>query len=194
MRLRSCRSLPINGTPTDMPAPDQPAEEDEALSLVIGLFDSPGEHVATDVSQRVGDFCEARFRDPDVRSRLHMAAHELAENVGKYATSSGASLQVELEPWRDDACCVSIRTRNQAAPTRLAEAVRRLDEVMRARDPVALYDRLIEESPPVEGVSGLGLARIKAEGGLDFDYAISGNELTVVARGRFPKPRSPEVA
>ncbi len=33
----------------------------------------------------------------------------------------------------------------------------------------------------VEGVSGLGLARVRAEGGLDVDYKIEGNELTIIA-------------
>ena len=60
-----------------------------------------------------------------------------------------------------------------------------------------LYDRMIEESAPLEGVSGLGLARIRAEGGLDFDYTIEGDELTLIVTAPVPEPPSfgaPELA
>lgn len=178
-----------------MPAADQPVkEEDTEHSLFIRLSSRPAECFATDVSRRVGELCRATLCDSDVSSRFHMAALELAENVSKYSTSSRASLKLQLERRQDEGYSVSIRTRNQAPPARLAEVARRLDELMGTRDAVALYDRLIEESPPIEGVSGLGLARIKAEGGLDLDYAISGSELTIIARGRFPNPPPPEAA
>ena len=51
-----------------------------------------------------------------------------------------------------------------------------------AEDPVVYYDQLIAESAPRSGGSGLGLARIRAEGELDLDFAIDGNELTISAR------------
>ncbi len=132
------------------------------------------------ISRLVTDFCRAGLGNLDT-SRFYMAAHELAENVTKYSTTSRGSLEVELSE-RDGAQTLSLRTRNQASPDKLAEVARRLDELKRAEDPMALYDRIIERSAPIEGVSGLGLARIRAEGGFEFDYAIDGTELTLVAR------------
>jgi hypothetical protein len=68
------------------------------------------------------------------------------------------------------------------------EVEQRIIALMAAKDPAAFYDRLIEESIAHKGVSGLGLARIRAESGFDFDYTIEGDELTLVVSGVVPKP------
>src|SRR5690606_13514671 len=86
-----------------------------------------------------------------------------------------------------------VRTRNRTSPERLAEVEKRLRELKTTKDPSALYDRMIEESAPLEGVSGLGLARIRAEGGLDFDYTIDGDELTLIVTAPVPTPPPPGV-
>jgi hypothetical protein len=177
--------------PPDVP-PKGGSHADKNLSLFICLSFFPSEYFVTAISQLVCDFCEIGFRDMDLSSRFHMAAHELAENITKYATTSRVSLEVELQQNDAGEYVLSIRTRNEAAPDRLREVARRLEELKATKDPVGLYDRMIEESAPVDGVSGLGLARIKAESGLDFDYSISGNELTVIVQGPVPKPVTPE--
>jgi len=115
-----------------------------------------------------------------------MAAHELAENMTKYSSGSAVSLEVELSE-QDGEHLLTLRTRNHASPERLLEVSKRLSEIRAASDPAQLYDRLIEETAPLEGVSGLGLARIRAEG-LDFDYAIHGDELTLIVEERFSQP------
>lgn len=137
------------------------------------------------ISRLITDFCRVGLGELDT-SRFYMAAHELAENVTKYSTTARGSLEVELSE-RDGAHRLSLRTRNHASPEQLAEVTRRLDELKSARDPMALYDRIIEQSAPIEGISGLGLARIRAEGGFEFDYAVDGDELTLVASTEVPK-------
>jgi hypothetical protein len=141
------------------------------------------------ISRLVTGFCRVGLGDLDT-SRFYMAAHELAENVTKYSTTSRGSLEVELSE-RDGAHTLCLKTRNQATPAQLAEVTRRLDELKRAPDPMALYDRIIEQSAPIEGVSGLGLARIRAEGGFEFEYAIEGDELTLVASTEVAKSERP---
>jgi hypothetical protein len=135
----------------------------------------------------VSDFCQIGLRDLDISSRFHMAAHELAENITKYSTASRVSLEVELAE-TGGVHTLSVRTKNQAAPDRLDELRARLEELKTTQDPMGLYDRMIEQTAPLEGVSGLGLARIRAEGGLDFDYRINGNELTLVVQAPVPAP------
>lgn len=181
--------MPAESTPEE-PTPE--SEVDENLSLFICLSFFPSEYFVTAISQLVCDFCEIGFRDLDLTSRFHMAAHELAENITKYSTTTRVSLEVELTRRDDGQHLLRIRTRNEATPDRLKEVAKRLEELKSTKDPVELYDRMIEESAPLDGISGLGLARIKAEGGLDFDYQIAGNELTVVVQGPVPKPVSPE--
>ncbi|WP_438014119.1 hypothetical protein WMF18_24730 [Sorangium sp. So ce315] len=150
-----------------------------SLFLCITFF--PTERMANSVLRLVSSFCSMVVDDANVCSRFYMAAHELAENIIKYSSGPRVSLELALEE-RDGACVMKICARNEASPERLREVERRLFELKTTTDPVKHYDDLIIETAMVEGVSGLGLARVRAEGGLDVDYKIEGNELTIIAQ------------
>lgn len=159
----------------------------QKLSLSVCLSFGPNTALVSAIARLVSDFCDAGLRDLDITSRFHMAAHELAENLAKYSTAPRASIEVELEE-TESGHLLSVRTRNEASPEQLCEVEKRLRELKAAADPSEYYDRMIERTAPLEGVSGLGLARIRAEGGLDFDYTIEGNQLTLVVQAPVPKP------
>jgi hypothetical protein len=165
----------------------EPPGADKTVLLFISLAFFPSEFLVTAISQLVSDFCQIGLRDLDLSSRFHMAAHELAENITKYSTRERVSLEMELAETAG-VHTLSVKTKNHTSPDRLVEVERRLQELKATKDPVALYDRMIEETAPLEGVSGLGLARIRAEGGLDFDYRIEGDELTMVVQAPVPRP------
>jgi hypothetical protein len=167
-------------------APEPPSADKNVL-LFISLAFFPSEFLVSAISQLVGDFCQIGLRDLDLSSRFHMAAHELAENITKYSTRARVTLEMELAE-TGGVHTLSVKTKNHTSPDRLLEVERRLQELKTTKDPVALYDRMIEETAPLEGVSGLGLARIRAEGGLDFDYFIDGDELTMVVQAPVPQP------
>jgi hypothetical protein len=156
------------------------------VSLFLRLAFCPSTSLVSAISRLVSDFCRQGLSDLDISSRFHMAAHELAENMTKYSSGSAVSLEVELSELGGEHL-LTLRTRNHASPERLREVSQRLSEIRSAVDPAKLYDRLIEESAPLAGVSGLGLARIRAEG-LQFDYAIHGDELTLIVEERFSQP------
>ena len=65
---------------------------------------------------------------------------------------------------------------------KLREVTRRVSELKAAPDPIAYYDRLIRSTAPVMGMSGLGLARIRAEAGLDVDCSVEGREVSIVVQ------------
>jgi hypothetical protein len=127
------------------------------------------------------DFCQMAIEDLETTARLHMAAHELVENVLKYGSSPEVGLEFELERG-DSRSIVRLRTRNTAAPEQLREVTRRVSELKAAPDPVAYYDRLIRSTAPMAGMSGLGLARIRAEAGLDVDCSVEGREVSIVVQ------------
>jgi hypothetical protein len=156
------------------------------VSLFLRLAFCPSTSLVSAISRLVSDFCRQGLSDLDISSRFHMAAHELAENMTKYSSTSAVSLEIELSE-QAGAHLLTLRTRNRASPERLLEVAKRLAEIRAAADPAQLYDRLIEETAPLEGVSGLGLARIRAEG-LDFNYEIHGDELTLIVQERIIKP------
>src|SRR5688572_15085375 len=127
------------------------------------------------------DFCQMAIEDLETTSRLHMAAHELVENVLKYGSTPEVGLEFELERGEQHSI-VRLRTRNTAEPQQLEEVIRRVRELRTAPDPVAYYDRLIRSTAPLTGMSGLGLARIRAEAGLDVDCSVEGQEVSIVVQ------------
>jgi hypothetical protein len=127
------------------------------------------------------DFCQMTIGDRETTSRLHMAAHELVENVLKYGSTPEVGLEFELERCEKHSI-VRLRTRNTAEPQQLEEVLRRVHELRAAVDPVAYYDKLIRSTAPIMGVSGLGLARIRAEAGLDVDCSVNGTEVSIVVQ------------
>lgn len=162
------------------------ASDQRHVSLFLRLAFCPSHSLVSAISRLVSDFCRNGLQDLDISSRFHMAAHELAENMTKYSSSSAVSLEVELAE-HAGVHLLTLRTKNHASRERLLEVATRLDEIRAAADPAQLYDRLIEETAPLPGVSGLGLARIRAEG-LDFNYEIHGDELTLIVQEPVSKP------
>jgi hypothetical protein len=138
-------------------------------------------NIAGKIANWLIDFCQMTIEDGETTSRLHMAAHELVENVLKYGSSPEMALEFELERGADMSI-VRLRTRNTALPEQLREVTRRVSELRAAVDPVAYYDRLIRSTAPMVGMSGLGLARIRAEAGLDVDCSVEGREVSIVVQ------------
>ena len=126
------------------------------------------------------DFCQMAIEDLETTSRLHMAAHELVENVLKYGSSPEIGLEFELERG-DTRSIVRLRTRNTAAPEQLLEVARRVSELKAAADPVAYYDRLIRSTAPIVGTSGLGLARIFVEANMDVEIELTDERVCIKA-------------
>src|SRR5688572_29248019 len=111
------------------------AASTEAISFVISSSFGPSARLATSISRLVADFCKVRLGDLEVTSRCHMATHELAENITKYSTNSHVSLVVELSEGQGSHT-LSVKTRNETSPDRLAEVARRLDELKCTQDPM----------------------------------------------------------
>ncbi|KYF52485.1 hypothetical protein [Sorangium sp. So ce854] len=167
------------------------SEPTQSASLFLCITFFPSERLATAVLRLVSSFCGAVLDDANVSSRFYMAAHELAENITKYSTGPRVSLELALEE-DERSHIMKIRARNEASPERLREVEKRLLDLKTAADPLKHYDELITETAMVEGVSGLGLARVRAEGGLDVDYKIEGNELTIIAHAPLERWRTNE--
>jgi hypothetical protein len=79
----------------------------------------------------------------------------------------------------DGETTLRLSTRNRATPEYLRRAIELLTELKCAEDPLAYYDQLVRETAPKRGVSGLGLARIRAEGDLELYFAVEGDELRI---------------
>jgi len=128
----------------------------------------------------VTDLCEQVLDDADATARVAMAAHELMENVAKYASGGEGSMEVELSE-RDGQSHVQVSTKNRASAEQREILRHVIGELRSAVDPVAYYDAVIAKSARSKG-SGLGLARIRAEGNMDVELSIDGDEVTISAQ------------
>jgi hypothetical protein len=138
----------------------------------------------------VSDLCRPHLADPDGLSRLLLAAHELLENIVKYSVGEAAEFHLLVEA-KATGLLVRLRTKNRAAPERLADARWRLDALAKSRDPIAHYDELIRESAGRCDVSGLGLARIPAESEMELRYATDQDWLILTAEGNANERATP---
>jgi hypothetical protein len=120
------------------------------------------------------------IRDLDMESRVRIVVSELTENVAKYGTGTTALVNVDIEQRSDD-IYLRVETSNTATARDIERAVDLLREIKESTDPIAYYDDLIRAVAPtrIPGVSGLGLARIRAEGDLDLGYHARGGVLTI---------------
>lgn len=138
---------------------------------------------ATSVYRFVRDFYQRSLGDRDATSRVAMAVYELLENSIKYATNGESRLRLEIKAADEDprALLVTLRTSNRASPRDIQTVNDRFREMKEAKDPDEHYQKLMHRSATMEG-SGLGLARIWAEGGMDVDFETDDSWVTIKAR------------
>jgi hypothetical protein len=133
----------------------------------------------TSARRFVGDFVSSHFGDPEAASRVALTIHELLENTLKYSMDGQAQLDVALAD-ADGQKWIEVRATNRAEPERVAELRRRIEALRGAEDRMELYVSVMRQTAQREG-SGLGLARIVAEGEMDLACTVDGDEVTVKA-------------
>jgi hypothetical protein len=141
----------------------------------------PTYELITTAREFVTRFYDAILDDPDATSRVALTAQELLENATKYSTDGATTLEIDVT--REGAGHVlSVRTSNGADPEHLAELQRRFDTMQRSSDAFGYYTDLMVRTAKSREGSGLGLARVWAEGEMDVRCNIVGTEATIIAR------------
>ena len=128
----------------------------------------------------VSDFY-ARVLSNNVREMVAMATHELLENAVKYAIDDRATLRIDVEH-REPSDRVSIRIRNRSAPANIQPLREVLTRMHQQPDPLAHYVALMRETAKRKHGSGLGLARIRAEAGMELSLELEGDVVCILAQ------------
>ncbi|MCX4239325.1 hypothetical protein [Paraliomyxa miuraensis] len=131
-----------------------------------------------------------RRRSSPRGSELSMAAYELMENAMVYGGPDGeSSFSIAIDPDPEDPAngyLVRIKTRNRADPYQQQTVCQRLHALSEAEDPLAYYVGLMAATARRPEGSGLGLARVRVEAGMDLSCVVDGDQLEVVAQMRIP--------
>lgn len=148
-------------------------------------------NVLAPVRRFVSDIVERLIKRPEVASRIEVAVHELAENSLKYASGNGAKIEIEVYDVPKQMRVV-VRTTNRASPEFMQIVCGLIDEMKAANDPVAYYLKTLDRSASRAIGSGLGLARVFAESGMQLSYTKpNDDEICVTAEFHVPVTHPP---
>jgi hypothetical protein len=147
----------------------------------------PNPRMVSIVRRFVEETFEKLVGDPEAIFRVSMTAHELLENGAKYAVGRRATLRVVLEELEGGGASAHIALTNETTPEHVERLKVRIAEITRAEDPFGLYQALMRRSSKLRDESGLGLARIRAEGEMNLGLEVDGTRVTIVAQARVPE-------
>jgi two-component sensor histidine kinase len=150
----------------------------ENPTLNFGLQLQPQPRMVSVVRRFVEESFEKLVGDPEAVHRVSLAVHELLENAAKYAIGDQTGLTVCFD---GKGAGASIRLTNQTTPEHIARLRACIEAIQAAAEPFVHYQNLMRKTYGVEEESGLGLARIRAEGELKLSLEIRGNMVTIVA-------------
>jgi anti-sigma regulatory factor (Ser/Thr protein kinase) len=136
---------------------------ERARNAYVELNFRPNVQLVSVVRRFVSEFYQRTLKDPDVTARVALATHELLENAVKYSKDGETTVRIEIasegEPRE-----IAILLRNRAEDRHVAAIREIVDGVTDAPDAFAYYQQLLVRKAKIKQGSGLGLARICAEG------------------------------
>jgi len=151
-----------------------------AGNAYVELNFRPNVQLVSVVRRFVSEFYQRTLGDPDGSSRVALATHELLENAVKYSKDGETTIRIEISTTgapRE----VTIMLRNRAEESHIAAISAIVDGVAAAKDAFAYYQQLLHAKAKHREGSGLGLARICAEGEMKIAYTVNDDTVELLA-------------
>jgi anti-sigma regulatory factor (Ser/Thr protein kinase) len=146
-------------------------QSDQAHNAYVELNFRPNVQLVSVVRRFVSEFYQRTLKDPDGTSRVALATHELLENAVKYSMDGETTIRIEVasdgQPRQ-----VAILLRNRAEASHVAAIRELVDGIKNAPDAFAFYQQLLVRKARTKTGSGLGLARICAEGEMTVELRV----------------------
>jgi anti-sigma regulatory factor (Ser/Thr protein kinase) len=142
----------------------------------------PNVELISVVRRFVSEFYDQILVDKDATSRVAMATHELLENAVKYSSDGETSVCIDIV---DDGTRsqIAIRIGNRARPDQVELVRTAFQEMKDMPDPDEYYQMVMRRTAKRKDRSGLGLARVRAEGEMTMACEIQDdNTVTILAQ------------
>lgn len=110
----------------------------------------------------VDDISRRLLEDEDAGWRAAMAAHELLDNARKYGLDRTTRWRLAIAK-ADPGHVLVLSVRSRSTPANL-DTIKQLAELVKTTDPDGHYRAALLRATTTHAASGLGLARIRAEG------------------------------
>lgn len=159
------------------------------MNADIELTLSPGEERISLVRRFVEQYYEKVLDDVDAVARIAMATHELLENAAKYSTNGVARMRIEFQS-NGPTDRVRLVLRNQGNADAVASIQGAFQEMRQYDDPFVWYQVLMRRAARRKEGSGLGLARIAAEGEMRLELRLDNNEICICAEADVGRRRT----
>ncbi len=143
----------------------------------------PDVELVSVVRRFVSAFSDEVLDDAERASRLAVAAHELVENGVKYSLDGETALRLVISP-DETGAKLAIGTWNRARPGDVDGIQRVFAEMQEHPDPQDFYQLLMRRNARAPDLSGLGLARIRAETDMTLRCEVKDDEVSVLAESR----------
>lgn len=154
------------------------ADDSVAFTLEVSM---KVQHL-TAMRRFIAELTQSVVCDIGLASRMAMASHELLENAVKYSTDSRRRVTLQLCADEDHRIQVTVINVSSLPLYNMLQEL--LQQINQAPDPSANYQQMIARSIERESGSGLGLARICAEGEMQLSCELDGDLLSVTAQAR----------
>jgi hypothetical protein len=139
----------------------------------------PNVQLVSVVRRFVSEFYQRTLGDPDGTSRVALATHELLENAVKYSKDGDTTIRIEIKTDVSPRS-VSIMLRNRAEEQHIAAIKEIVDGISAHDDAFSFYQNLIASKARNKEGSGLGLARICAEGEMKVTFDVVDRDLVIL--------------
>jgi hypothetical protein len=149
----------------------------KAASIFVESSILPDASAISATRRIVDDISSQILADSDVGWRLAMAAHELLDNARKYGCEGWVRFRLEI-----GASSVVLSVENDRDEAHASELLGTIGAIRAAEDPWTFYLGALQRSAAQAEGSGIGLARISAEGQMTLSASIDESRVRVEAR------------